>query len=67
MTIHRTLIFCFSLVILTSNIPKSGTKLRVETQIRITVNLAQVTTPSDELFQYDWVGSWKWLKLPPGA
>ncbi|KAL4073911.1 hypothetical protein V8B97DRAFT_2021472 [Scleroderma yunnanense] len=58
---------CYNLVVLTPNIPKSGTKSRVETQIRVTVDLAQAIPSSDEPCQYDRIGSWKWLKLPPGT
>lgn len=56
-----------SLAILTPNIPESGTKSRVETQVRVTVDLAHASTSAVEQNQYDRVGSWKWLKLPPGT
>ena len=56
-----------SLAILTPNIPESGAKSRVETQVRITVDLAHASTSAGEQNQYDRVGSWKWLKLPPGT
>ncbi|KAG6335572.1 hypothetical protein ID866_3512 [Astraeus odoratus] len=58
---------CRNLVILTPNIPRSGTKSRVETQIRVTVDLAHGSSSAGELCQYDRVGSWKWLRLPPGT
>ncbi|KAI6157802.1 hypothetical protein BKA82DRAFT_996145 [Pisolithus tinctorius] len=58
---------CYNLSILTPNIPKSGTKSRVETQIRVTIDLAFPNSPSGDPCQYDRVGSWKWLKLPPGT
>lgn len=56
-----------SLAILTPNIPESGTKSRVETQVRVAVDLAHASTSAGEENQYDRVGSWKWLKLPPGT
>lgn len=58
---------CYNLSILTPNIPKSGTKSRVETQIRVTIDLAVPNSSSGDPYQYDRVGSWKWLKLPPGT
>ncbi|OAX37411.1 hypothetical protein K503DRAFT_866903 [Rhizopogon vinicolor AM-OR11-026] len=58
---------CHNLPILTPNIPESGTKSRVETQVRVTVDLAHASSSSAEPYQYDRVGSWKWLKLPPGT
>ncbi|KAH0827862.1 hypothetical protein J3R83DRAFT_3489 [Lanmaoa asiatica] len=58
---------CYNLAILTPNIPESGTKSRVETQVRVTVDLAHASTSAGEQYQYDRVGSWKWLKLPPGT
>ncbi|KAI6040307.1 hypothetical protein EDC04DRAFT_2567444 [Pisolithus marmoratus] len=58
---------CYNLSILTPNIPKSGTKSRVETQIRVTIDLALPNSSSGDPCQYDRVGSWKWLKLPPGT
>ncbi|KAG8213932.1 hypothetical protein J3R82DRAFT_10678, partial [Butyriboletus roseoflavus] len=58
---------CYNLAISTPNIPESGTKSRVETQVRVTVDLAHASTFSGEQNQYDRVGSWKWLKLPPGT
>ncbi|KIK92137.1 hypothetical protein PAXRUDRAFT_34656 [Paxillus rubicundulus Ve08.2h10] len=58
---------CYNLAIMTPNIPKSGTKSRVETQVRVTVDLAHASSSSGEQYQYDRVGSWKWLKLPPGT
>lgn len=48
------------------SIPEGGTKSRVETQVRVTVDLADASSSSDP-FKYDRVGSWKWLKLPPGT
>jgi hypothetical protein len=38
----------------------------VETQVRVTVDLAHSFSPS-ESGKYDKVGSWKWLKLPHGT
>jgi uncharacterized protein len=54
----------FSLQIMTPSIPMSGTKSRVETQIRVTVELAHTVSANG---LYDRVGSWKWLKLPKGV
>ena len=48
------------------SIPEGGTKSRVETQVRVTVDLAHASSSSGEPFKYDRVGSWKWLKLPAG-
>ena len=56
----------FSLAILTPNIPPSGTKSRVETQVRVSLDLAVASGSSIDPC-YDRVGSWKWLKLPPGT
>lgn len=48
------------------SIPDGGTKSRVETQIRVTIDLADSSSSSDH-FKYNRVGSWKWLKLPHGT
>lgn len=48
------------------SIPECGTKSRVETQVRVTVDLADTSSSSDP-YKYDRVGSWQWLKLPPGT
>lgn len=48
------------------SIPEGGTKSRVETQVRVTVDLADSSSSSDP-YRYDRVGSWKWLKLPSGT
>ncbi|KAG0698126.1 hypothetical protein DFH29DRAFT_984006 [Suillus ampliporus] len=58
---------CYNLAILTPNIPEYGTKSRVETQVRVTVDLAHASSSSGEPYLYDRVGAWKWLKLPPGT
>jgi hypothetical protein len=58
--------FIFSLPILFPSIPEGGTKSRVETQVRVTVDLAQ-SCPSSDSGKYERVGSWKWLKLPHGT
>ncbi|EIW83060.1 hypothetical protein CONPUDRAFT_152105 [Coniophora puteana RWD-64-598 SS2] len=58
---------CNNLPIITPSIPDSGTKSRVETQVRVTVDLAYSSSSALEPYQYDRVGSWKWLKLPPGT
>ncbi|KAJ3778689.1 hypothetical protein FB446DRAFT_712751 [Lentinula raphanica] len=57
---------CFNLPIMFPTIPPSGTKSRVETQVRVTVDLADPSSSTDPRI-YDRVGSWKWLKLPPGT
>lgn len=48
------------------SIPEGGTKSRVETQIRVTVDLADPSSSTDP-FKYDRVGAWKWLRLPQGS
>ncbi|KIJ67780.1 hypothetical protein HYDPIDRAFT_107274 [Hydnomerulius pinastri MD-312] len=58
---------CYNLAILTPSIPENGTKSRVETQVRVIVDLAHASSSSGEQQQYDRVGSWKWLQLPPGT
>ncbi|KAK0225863.1 hypothetical protein IW262DRAFT_1358260 [Armillaria fumosa] len=57
---------CVNLPIMFPSIPESGTKSRVETQVRVTVDLADPSSSSDP-YKYDRVGSWKWLKLPQGT
>ena len=49
------------------SIPEGGTKSRVETQVRLTVDLAHASASSGEPLKYDRVGSWKWLRLPKGT
>jgi hypothetical protein len=57
-----------SLAIIVPSIPEGGTKSRVETQVRVTVDLAHASaTGADFPSQYDRVGSWKWLRLPKGT
>ena len=57
-----------SLAIIVPSIPEGGTKSRVETQVRVTVDLAHASaTGGDHPTQYDRVGSWKWLRLPKGT
>lgn len=56
----------FSLPIMFPSIPESSTKSRVEIQVRVTVDLADPSSSIDPHI-YDRVGSWKWLKLPPGT
>jgi len=48
------------------SIPEGGTKSRVETQVRVTVDLADASSSPDS-YKYDRIGSWKWLKLPQGT
>ncbi|KIY44422.1 hypothetical protein FISHEDRAFT_51488 [Fistulina hepatica ATCC 64428] len=56
---------CFNLPILFPTIPPTGTKSRVETQIRVTVDLADsVPTHGQRCSR---VGSWKWLCMPEGT
>ncbi|TFK68690.1 hypothetical protein BDN72DRAFT_841478 [Pluteus cervinus] len=57
---------CFNLPIIFPSIPEGGTKSRVETQVRVTVDLADSSSSSDP-HKYARVGSWKWLKLPQGT
>ncbi|KAI0812685.1 hypothetical protein BC629DRAFT_1589411 [Irpex lacteus] len=57
---------CTNLPIMFPSIPEGGTKSRVETQVRLTVDLAHASTSADPL-KYDRVGSWKWLRLPKGT
>ncbi|TDL26194.1 hypothetical protein BD410DRAFT_571217 [Rickenella mellea] len=52
---------------MTPNIPPSGTKSRVETQVRVQLDLTLGSCASGDPFRYDKVGSWKWLKLPKGT
>jgi uncharacterized protein len=50
------------------SIPEGGTKSRVETQVRVTVDLAYASAAAvEQPSQYDRVGSWKWLRLPKGT
>ncbi|KAJ3899521.1 hypothetical protein F5879DRAFT_504247 [Lentinula edodes] len=57
---------CYNLPIMFPSIPESSTKSRVEIQVRVTVDLADPSSSIDPHI-YDRVGSWKWLKLPPGT
>lgn len=56
-----------SLPILTPNIGPAGTKSRVETQVRIALDLAMPGAMPGIQNNYDLVGSWKWLRLPKGT
>ncbi|KAI0369669.1 hypothetical protein BV20DRAFT_967652 [Pilatotrama ljubarskyi] len=58
---------CSNLPILFPSLPEGGTKSRVETQIRLTVDLAHASSSSGEPLKYDRVGTWKWLRLPKGT
>ncbi|KAI0339766.1 hypothetical protein BDW22DRAFT_1379742 [Trametopsis cervina] len=58
---------CANLPIMFPSIPEGGTKSRVETQVRLTVDLAHASASSGEPLKYDRVGSWKWLRLPKGT
>ncbi|KAJ6499027.1 hypothetical protein C8R45DRAFT_980751 [Mycena sanguinolenta] len=57
---------CYNLAIMFPSLPEGGTKSRVETQVRVTVDLADSSSSSDPA-KYDRVGSWKWLQLPRGT
>ncbi|KAG7098831.1 hypothetical protein E1B28_000735 [Marasmius oreades] len=57
---------CFSLPIIFPNLSGGNLKSRVETQIRVTIDLAHPTSSPDPT-SYDRVGSWKYLKLPQGT
>ncbi|KAL1741123.1 hypothetical protein HDZ31DRAFT_67241 [Schizophyllum fasciatum] len=57
---------CFNLPVMFPSIPEGGTKSRVETQIRVTMDLADGTATSESR-RYDRVGTWKWLRLPAGT
>lgn len=66
--LHRLNSFSTSLAIMIPSIPEGGTKSRVETQVRVTVDLAYASaTAGEQPSQYDRVGSWKWLRLPKGT
>ncbi|KAF9646566.1 hypothetical protein BDM02DRAFT_2997187 [Thelephora ganbajun] len=58
---------CSNLPIVFPTIPETGTKSRVETQVRITVDLAHASSSQGPFLKYDRVGSWKCLKLPPNT
>ncbi|KAG6920260.1 hypothetical protein DXG01_005029 [Tephrocybe rancida] len=64
--VHPSKESCYNLPIMVPSIPEGGTKSRVETQVRVTVDLADASSSSDP-YKYDRVGSWQWLKLPPGT
>ncbi|KAJ7072073.1 hypothetical protein C8F01DRAFT_1102388 [Mycena amicta] len=57
---------CYNLAIMFPNSAEGGVKSRVETQIRTTVQLADSSSSSDPA-NYNCVGSWKYLQLPPGT
>ncbi|KAH8828276.1 hypothetical protein DL96DRAFT_1602525 [Flagelloscypha sp. PMI_526] len=48
------------------SLPSTGSKSRVETQVRVIIDLADNSTAREPM-HYDRVGSWKWLKLPEGT
>ncbi|EIN11915.1 hypothetical protein PUNSTDRAFT_142125 [Punctularia strigosozonata HHB-11173 SS5] len=58
---------CEGLAIVLPNIPATGTKSRVETQIRVTMELANAHASALDPLRYDLVGSWKYLRLPKGT
>ncbi|KZV94996.1 hypothetical protein EXIGLDRAFT_766588 [Exidia glandulosa HHB12029] len=63
---------CQDLLIVFPNLPASGAKSRVETQIRTEVVLSNIpnipaTFPPANYESWDRVASWKWLRLPRGA
>lgn len=53
-----------SLPILIHNVPQIGAKSRVETQIKMTIDLAKPLASNKD---YERVGSWKWMRLPKGT
>ncbi|KAJ7753774.1 hypothetical protein B0H16DRAFT_762223 [Mycena metata] len=57
---------CYNLSIMFPSLPEGGAKSRVETQVRVTVDLVDSNSSSDPA-RYDRVGSWKWLQLPRGT
>ncbi|KAK1236317.1 SPT3 Dosage dependent suppressor of Ty-induced promoter mutations-like protein [Marasmius sp. AFHP31] len=57
---------CFNLPIVFPSLSESSLKSRVETQIRVTIDLAHPSSSPDPTI-YDRVGSWKYLKLPQGT
>ncbi|KAF8623081.1 hypothetical protein AX15_006495 [Amanita polypyramis BW_CC] len=66
LVVHPPKESCFNFPLVFPSIPENGAKSRVETQVRVTVDLA-VPSSFTELYKYDRVGSWKWLRLPPGT
>ncbi|KAK2464208.1 hypothetical protein APHAL10511_003665 [Amanita phalloides] len=64
--VHLAKESCLNFPLVFPSIPENGTKSRVETQVRVTVDLA-VPSSFTEPYKYDRVGSWKWLKLPLGT
>ncbi|KAG9018680.1 SPT3 Dosage dependent suppressor of Ty-induced promoter mutations-like protein [Tulasnella sp. 427] len=60
---------CSNLHVLVPNLPERGAKSRVETQIKIDIELSMlVSDPKVSSGQvYRPVGSWKWLRLSKGA
>ena len=65
--------FLCRLPIVIRGVAQTGAKSRVETQIRLTLDLATslpttlTADGSPDPDSYDRVGSWKWLRLPPGT
>ncbi|CAK5265666.1 unnamed protein product [Mycena citricolor] len=57
---------CYNLALMFPSLPEGGAKSRVETQIRVTVDLADFSSSADPS-KYNRVGSWKWLQLPRGT
>ncbi|KAG9010186.1 SPT3 Dosage dependent suppressor of Ty-induced promoter mutations-like protein [Tulasnella sp. JGI-2019a] len=60
---------CLNLPIYIGNVPERGAKSRVETQIKMDLDLMMPTTPSQDgsSQSYRRVASWKWLRLNKGA
>ncbi|KAG8890680.1 SPT3 Dosage dependent suppressor of Ty-induced promoter mutations-like protein [Tulasnella sp. 332] len=60
---------CVNLPIYIGNVPERGAKSRVETQIKMDLDLMMPTTPSQDGTNqsYRRVASWKWLRLNKGA
>jgi len=53
-----------SLPILVHHVPRNGLTRRPESPFKLTLDLAQVRAG---LSLYDRIGSWNWLRLPPGT
>lgn len=60
---------CRDLLIVFPNLPPSGAKSRVETQIRTEIVLTSLPAAysSPQISSWDSIASWKWLRLPKGS
>ena len=53
-----------------NNLPERGTKSRVETQIRMDLELVQpspAASSSSGAPAFQRIGNWRWIRLPKGA